>query len=180
MYVELAKTDEESLQFCLDKSSSLIKSVIEEIRKISKTLTVPQRNIMLIAESIGILLEDLAAVDPIKITFTEKGLDEEKLSDKIRLDIFRIVQEQLNNILKHAEATHATINLIQEDAHVLLQIHDNGKGCDSMEDNGGIGMMNIRARVQAHQGELSVVSRPGEGFGLMIILPFRPNGLQLS
>jgi signal transduction histidine kinase len=171
MYIELAKTDDESRDFCLNKSSGLLVTVIEEIRKISKTLTIPEKHLMQIAESIHILLDDLAIFHPIKIAFTEQGVDEESLSDKIRLDIFRIVQEQLNNILKHAGATSATISLTQENSSLVLQIADNGKGCEIKQESEGIGMRNIRMRVDSHQGEFSVVSRPGEGFALRVKLP---------
>ena len=171
MYIELAKTDEGSREFCLNKSSALLVTVIEEIRRISKSLTIPEKHLMQITESINILVDDLALLHPIKIAFTEQGVDEESLSDKIRLDIFRIVQEQLNNILKHAEATSATISLIQETSHLVLQIVDNGKGCELDEHSEGIGMINIRTRVESHRGEISVVSQPGKGFSLIVTLP---------
>jgi signal transduction histidine kinase len=136
---------------------------------------------MQIAESIHILLDDLTLLHPIKITFTAQGVEEESLSDKIRLDIFRIVQEQLNNILKHADATSAAISLIQENSQLVLQIVDNGKGCEIKRDSEGIGMVNIRTRVESHHGECSVVSRPGEGFTLHVTLPLNsPNGPSIS
>ncbi len=171
MYIELAKADDGSREFCLNKSSALLVTVIEEIRRISKSLTVPGKHLMQIAESIHILLDDLSILHPIKIAFTERGVDEERLSDKIRLDIFRIVQEQLNNILKHAQATSATIGLIQENSQLLLEIADNGKGCEITQESEGIGIRNIRTRVDSHNGTLSVVSRPGEGFTLSVALP---------
>jgi signal transduction histidine kinase len=171
MYIELAKSDEGSREFCLNKSSELLVTVIEEIRRISKSLTVPGKHLMQIAESINILLDDLSILHPIKIAFTERGVDDGSLGDKIRLDIFRIVQEQLNNILKHAEATSATISLVQENSRLLLQIADNGKGCEITQESEGIGMRNMRTRVDSHNGTFSVVSRPGEGFTLSVALP---------
>jgi signal transduction histidine kinase len=174
MYIELAKTDDERREICLNKSSDLLVTVIDEIRRISKTLTIPGKHLMRIAESINILLDDLSRLTSIKITFTERGVDEESLSDKIRLDIFRIVQEQLNNIVKHAEATSATISLIRVNTHLVLQIVDNGKGCETKQEREGIGMVNIRTRVESHHGEFSVVSRPGAGFALTVTLPLNP------
>jgi signal transduction histidine kinase len=171
MYIELAKTDDENREVCLNKSSDLLVTVIEAIRKISKTLIVPEKHLMELGESINILLDDLTVLHPIQIEFTEQGVDEEKLSDRIRLDILRIVQEQLNNILKHAEATSATISLIQETSHLVLKIVDNGKGCEIKQENEGIGMVNIRTRVESHHGEFSVVSPPGKGFSLEVKVP---------
>ena len=171
MYIELAKTDEENREVCLNKSSDLLVTVIAAIRKISKTLIVPEKHLMQLGESINILLDDLTVLHPLKIEFTEEGVEEERLSDKIRVDILRIVQEQLNNILKHAEATSASISLIQGTAYLVLQIADNGKGCEIQQENEGIGMLNIRTRAESHHGEVSVVSHPGKGFTLEVKVP---------
>ena len=89
MYIELAKTDEENREMCLNKSSSYLITVIEAIRKISKTLTFPEKRLMGLSESINILLDDLVAVQPLKIEFNENSIDEKHLSEKVRLDILK-------------------------------------------------------------------------------------------
>ena len=171
MYIELAKTDEENREMCLTKSSGYLVTVIEAIRKISKVLAFPQKHIMGLSESINILLDDLIIVHPIKIEFNESGIDENCLSEKIQLDILRIVQEQLNNILKHAKASFVSINLTQHTSQIVLQIVDDGDGCDIGQDGKGIGMMNIKSRVESHHGKVTIVSNPGKGFELKIELP---------
>src|SRR5580658_1515365 len=87
MYVELAKTDDENREMCLDKSSGYLVVVIDAIRKISKALTFPEKRLMGLSESINILLDDLIIIQPLKIEFNENGIDEKSLSDKLRLDI---------------------------------------------------------------------------------------------
>jgi signal transduction histidine kinase len=171
MYIELAKTDDENREMCLNKSSGYLLTVIEAIRKISKTLAFPQKHIMGLAESINILLDDLTVIQPIKIEFNENGIDEKSLSEKIRLDILRIVQEQLNNILKHAKASFATINLTQQASQILLQIVDDGEGCEILPDGKGVGMINIKSRAESHNGKVTIASNPGKGFELNVELP---------
>jgi PAS domain S-box-containing protein len=171
MYIELAKTDEENREMCLNKSTDFLMIVIEAIRKISKALTIPEQHLMGLSESINILLDDLIVIQPIKIEFNEDGIDEDNLSEKLRLDILRIVQEQLNNILKHAKASFATINLTQQASQILLQIVDDGDGCELLQEGKGIGLMNIRSRAESHNGKVTIASNPGKGFELKVELP---------
>ena len=82
------------------------------------------------------------------MNFKGEGVDEEELDEKLQLTIFRIVQEQLNNILKHANATCATINLTRQGNEIALLISDNGNGCNILEAGKGIGIINIRSRAE--------------------------------
>src|SRR5579863_4597949 len=178
IYIELAKTDEVNREMCLNKSSGYLMTVIEAIRKISKVLAFPEKQIMGLSESINILLDDLIVIQPLKIEFTEDGVDEKRLSEKLRLDILRIVQEQLNNILKHAKASFATINLTQQTSQIVLQIVDDGTGCEVPQNSKGVGLTNIRSRAESHNGKVTIASNPGKGFELKVELPLNSGELQ--
>ncbi len=178
MYIELAKTDEENREMCLNKSTDSLMIVIEAIRKISKALTIPEQHLMGLSESINILLDDLIVIQPIQIEFNEDGLEENNLSEKLRLDILRIVQEQLNNILKHAKASFATINLTQQTSQIILQIVDDGDGCETLQEDKGIGLMNIRSRAESHHGKVTIASNPGKGFELTVELPLNSSEMK--
>jgi PAS domain S-box-containing protein len=170
LYIELAKTDDESRGMCLEKSSGYIMKVIEEIRKISKTMAIPSPHLMGLIESINNLVDDLIVIHPVKIEFHEKGIVENMLDERLQLDIFRIVQEQLNNILKHSKATRATINLTGQGKEILLLISDNGEGYDTFQEVTGVGLINITSRAESYQGKVTVVSSPGEGYTLKVML----------
>jgi PAS domain S-box-containing protein len=170
LYIEMAKTDGERREMCLDKSSSFIVKVIDEIRKISKGLSTPNM-VMGLLDSIHMLLDDLIMIDTLKIEFHAAGFDEQELDERLRLTIFRIVQEQLNNILKHAEATTAIIKLFKRGNKIVLHISDNGKGHDLLADENGVGNMNIRSRVELYRGSVTIVSEPGKGYELKVVLP---------
>jgi len=170
LYIEMAKTDDEAREMCLDKSSGYIMKVIEEIRKISKTLATPSVHLMGLIESIRNLLDDLVVMHLIKIEFHEEGIVEKELPEKLQLDILRIVQEQLNNILKHAKATHATIDLTRHENEIILLISDNGEGCDTSIERKGVGLINIRSRAESNHGWVTIASKPGEGYVLKVVL----------
>jgi PAS domain S-box-containing protein len=170
LYIEMAKTDDENREMCLEKSSGYILNVIEEIRRISKTLSTPGMNMGLF-DSIKILLRDLIMVHALKIEFQTTGVEEENLDERLQLTIFRIVQEQLNNILKHAKATHAIINLTKQGNEIFLLITDNGEGFNILEAEKGMGLINIRSRAELYHGNVTIVSKPGKGYELKVVLP---------
>ncbi|MDB5280798.1 MAG: putative signal transduction histidine kinase [Ferruginibacter sp.] len=97
LYIDLAKTDEVQREMCLKKSSDYIVNVITGIRKISSTLASPGTQFGLF-HSINKLLGDVGMASPTKIQFTPNGINEAYLDEKLQLAIFRIVQEQVNNI----------------------------------------------------------------------------------
>jgi len=171
LYIEIARADEQNSEVYLEKASVYIVSVIEQIRKISKTLANPGTMIMGLSESINILLDDVRVIHPLKIEFLDDGMDDSELEDRLQLDIFRIVQEQLNNILKHSGATHATIHLAKNKKEVVVDIFDNGKGNDLSQPNKGVGILNIISRAELCHGKVIIASKPGQGYELKVTLP---------
>lgn len=172
LYVELAKTDQENRGMFLEKSSDYILEVIQEIRKISKALITPVL-VMGLIDSIKILINDLLLTNPIGLELLEENVDEALLSDKLQLDIFRIVQEQMQNILKHAQASQATIAIKQTLYSITLQIQDNGKGCELNSGKNGVGIMNIQSRAELCGGRMNILSAPDEGFILKVVIPIK-------
>jgi len=170
LYIEMAKTDEELREMCLDKSSGYIKDVIEEIRKISKTMATPGLHAIGLFDCIKILLDDLIIIHPIKIKFHRNGINDNELNEKLQLNIFRIVQEQLNNIIKHANASTVSIDLRRHGNDIELFISDNGQGCTVSERGKGVGIRNIMSRAELYHGKAEIKSKPGEGFHLKVML----------
>jgi PAS domain S-box-containing protein len=180
LYIEMAKTGEHNTKMCLEKSSRYVLNVIEEIRRISKTLATPDMQLGVV-DSIKILIADLKIIHPIKIDFQENGVGEVGLDERMQLTIFRIVQEQLNNILKHSKATQAIINLTKQQNNIILLISDNGKGCNILDEGeNGVGNMNIRSRAALYHGKVTIVSKPGKGYALKVELFLKKNILKPS
>jgi signal transduction histidine kinase len=102
---------------------------------------------------------------------------EADLPPHIENGLYRIAQEALNNSLKHAEATKVFVSLKMQEGNVELEIADNGKGFDmeAIQDQGGMGMVSIRERVQALHGEYSITSKPNEGTQVWVRVPLNPS-----
>ena len=169
LYIDVAKTDEESRAMCLDKASEYIMNVIEEIRKVSKKLVAPDMHFFSLAESIRNMVEDIELSHSIKLSFYQTGIVESGMNEKLQVDIFRIIQEQLTNILKHSGATSAVIDLIIDGGRVILQISDNGKGCDPSKVM-GLGLINIKNRAELNLGSVAIISQPGKGYSLKVVM----------
>ena len=100
------------------------------------------------------------------------GFEEDSVNDKFKLNLFRIVQEQLNNIIKHARATRVTIRLTQNKKSITLTISDNGVGFDAGKKRNGIGVANIKSRASVFNGTTVFVTQPEHGCILVVKFPF--------
>ena len=88
-------------------------SLTAEIRKLTKGLTTDVIKNMGLCDAIENIVRDTMEVSPINILLTIEGFIENSVNEKFKLNIFRIIQEQLNNILKHAQATKVIIKMLQ-------------------------------------------------------------------
>ena len=75
----------------------------------------------------------------------------------------------MNNILRHAEASEVEISLKNEDDHVELTMKDNGKGFDATAKKTGIGLTNIQNRAQMYDGDVKIITSPGNGCIMKIV-----------
>ena len=171
-YIQMAKTDKNKRDVCLEKSTDYIAHVINEIRKISKTLVVPVTHLLSLFDNINILTQDLEEFYPVKIKFKTAGIDEEYLNEKIQLAIYRIVQEQLNNIIKHAGAAIVTISLYKQANEIILSVSDNRKGCDLLKEKNGVGIINIKSRAGLFGGIVTIKSKRSLGYELKVVFPY--------
>lgn len=91
----------------------------------------------------------------------------------LEVQVYHIVVEALNNVVKHAAATRLAMRLTRIDGHLHLRIADDGRGFDPSQSNGGMGLDNMRERVARLGGQLSVVSKPGGGTRLEAMIPYQ-------
>lgn len=173
LYLEMAKTDEQNRDTCLDQSSAYILKVINDINLISKALTTPTMHFVHLIENIKMLVTDLTRMYSIKINFTAKGIEEEELEESLQLGIFRIIQEQTANIWKSAKATHINITLARKQGMIHLHILDNGADYEMAKVKKGVGMIHIRSRAELLHGKASIAYKTGEGCLLKVILPLK-------
>jgi two-component system CheB/CheR fusion protein len=111
--------------------------------------------------------------------FHSARLTDERLTSEIETNLYRITQEALNNVAKHAQATHVAVVLERRDGHITLIIEDNGIGMTLGEDaltyieNGGLGLIGMRERAALIGGELEIESSAGDGTTIFVRLPIR-------
>jgi len=170
MYLKMAMKNEGNRELYIEKSYGMVTEVIETIRRIAKNLVVPGIHIIGLFENIKILVKDLNGIHPLKIEFKTENIGQGDLDEKMQLAIFRIVQEQMNNILKHSKAKHATIHLSMHQDEVVLLINDDGKGCEITKAKNGVGLINIKSRAELYFGSVAITSTPGQGFEMKAIL----------
>jgi signal transduction histidine kinase len=151
-----------------------INDVMEEIRLLTRTLVNPVARNISLRDSITDLvqsLKDLLLSTDFNLYLEES--DEEKfLSPEVKVNIFRIVQEQINNIVKHANATIVNIYLTYDAGEIKLTIEDNGIGFDATKPIPGIGLTSIQQRAKAFSGDIEIESSPGKGCTLSVTFPY--------
>lgn len=149
-----------------------LQNAIDEIRNLSHRLNPAQLEDIGLEESLEELLRRLNSAEKFKVQLDIN--DPVALKDidfHISLSIFRIVQEQIHNIIKHADASHVRIIIELSKQFIDMEISDNGKGFNPKEISRGVGLANIRNRAEFHGGVTHVSSAPGEGCSLSVHIP---------
>lgn len=101
------------------------------------------------------------------------------LSEAVSMALYRIAQEGITNIVKHAGATAVDLSLIADESEIRLLLRDNGRGFDLSQTSTGFGLQGMRERAQAIGGQLTLNSQPGKGCELRVIIPGTRSGEQL-
>ena len=99
-----------------------------------------------------------------------------RLQKDYELALYRITQELINNVLKHAEAKNVSLQIGQRDEKIILMMEDNGKGFDVNAHKDGYGLNNLDARTKLMQGTMIIDSQPGKGTSVLIEIPYNFNG----
>jgi len=169
LYIEMAKKDPDNRDRFLLESSQHTHKAIEEIKNLSKGLISTEIESLGLTAVIENIVKDVIVANRVEITLEcDKTSD---LNDKLSLNIFRIIQEQLNNIVKHANASKIEIDLSRKTNELLLSIKDNGIGYDTSKKHTGIGIKNIMSRAELYNGKALFISEPGKGCELVVTIP---------
>ena len=148
-----------------------LQSAIDENRKIAHELVTPDLLTKKFNEQIENLSDAMLKTSGINVELNTNDLKEELLSDKQKLAIYRIAQEQCTNIIKYAQATSVDILLKTSNDEFMMIIIDNGIGMDPAQNTTGIGLRNINARLSVFHGTVNIETNPGNGFKLEIKIP---------
>lgn len=149
-----------------------VSTALKDLRNLSRVLNSKYINKIGLQESL--LKETQYLGSHTDIRFEMEVVDGvSRLSPEHELMVFRVAQEALSNIVKHAGATHVTIKIDYQPAAFMMSVADDGRGFDQGNDKaGGIGLINMRQRVELMRGTLQIISAPGSGTRLTINIPY--------
>lgn len=171
LILSVVAEDPEKYRDVLDNSIQNIQRAIEENRKLSHSLATPDLKLMSLPKQLSSLAHGMFYQQPVKVSFSRKGFNEELMDDKRKIALYRIAQEQCTNIIKYARATRVDIILRIKQSQVQLIIKDNGAGMEPGKSSDGIGIRNMRGRVSIYGGSLQIDTAPGKGFKLTVTIP---------
>ncbi|MDB5262279.1 MAG: sensor histidine kinase [Adhaeribacter sp.] len=151
-------------------SKELLDQAIDDLRDLSKRLNTEYVSRQGLAESLRFQL-NLIQKTGLFITTQEVHGEERALDPEKKLIIFRIAQEALNNIMKHADAKNISVLLMYLPDKIILSIKDDGKGFEPEQADKSLGLQNMRHRANLIGAKFTLQSKPGEGCLARLILP---------
>ena len=165
------KTDEQRkmLQNALD----IIDDSVKEVRAVSHSMMPNALVKSGLKEAIKEFVNRLGKTDHLKFDLQISGLNE-RLNTTIETIVFRVLQEIVNNILKHSKATIVTIQIIKDIEELTIIVEDNGVGFDvNTAKSDGIGLKNLQSRIEYLHGTVNIDSHLQKGTTIIIELPIK-------
>ena len=172
LYLGMLSTDSLKRVDLIDRMKEFLDIAISEIRVISREQVTPQRKFNL-KELIEELIGNLNDHTPSVTRFTCQVENDLPIDEDLKLNLYRIVQEQINNILKYASAKEATISIYTAHESIVVSIIDDGQGFDPLVKRKGIGISNMINRVESYDGEVRIETGSGKGCKIWIRIPIQ-------
>ena len=173
MYLGMVKVKQdipENIEMIV-KSYDYVNDALEGIRKLTHSLVAPTLGDNSLQEILKEFIQEVNSTHAIEVKLVNEMNKGQMKDKKKELMIYRIIQEQMNNIYKHAQAKTMIIHLKAEDGCLSLSIAVNGVGFDTLKKDNGIGLRNIRSRVEFYSGNMNIISSPGKGCRLEVTIP---------
>jgi len=155
------------------KSEQYIKDAINEIRRLSHELAPVSLKDISLQEAFEILINNINDHKRFDIKLQIDPIEQNQMPADLKINLYRILQEQLNNVVKYAQATELSISLTADEDFIRLLISDNGKGFDPKAQSNGIGLENIRRRTKLFSGEFTLNTSPGNGCEVIVEIPLK-------
>ena len=153
-----------------ERSMDMLDSSIKEMRRVAHNM-MPE---VLVRFGLDVALKDFCndinQSGALKLSYQSIGLSENAIEQTTSITVYRIVQELINNTMKHAAATSAIVQVTRSNDQISVTVEDDGKGFDAsiLNQSKGIGWTNIQNRVDFLKGKLDVQTSPGKGTSVLI------------
>ncbi len=156
-----------------DQAFKLLDEAVVEVRRISHDMVRGNLSRFGLTVALEDLCGTLRVPGSMEVELGVHGL-EQRLEGKIEVAVYRMVQEAVGNVLKHAQASELSIQVNRAPASLNVMVEDNGAGFDPTQQKEGMGMGNLRERASAFGGAVTVDSRTGHGTTVTIDIPLQP------
>lgn len=161
----------------LNEHTQMLYGIVNNLRTICRELRPPSLSPFGLEVAIRDHAEKLHDQNPLLKIHLDLMRDQQVLSDSLRLNLFRIYQQAISNVIRHAEATEAHIRFWWDDNMILLEVEDNGKGFDvpnswvELVRREHFGLVGLAERLESIRGKLEVVSAVGNGTLIRAVVP---------
>ncbi|MBU0996301.1 MAG: response regulator [Proteobacteria bacterium] len=168
----------------VERFSTTLKNSISAVRELSYNLRPPNLDQLGLVQTIYRFCEDFSESNRIKVKFHSAGVNDLELDFDTEINLYRIVQEGLNNVRKHAKAENATIRFTAAYPNIILRIEDDGAGFDVKRRLGEalsekrMGIRNMRERVYLLKGKFRIHSHESEGTKVIVEIPYMENKIK--
>jgi PAS domain S-box-containing protein len=179
--LELMQSDlppgSEAVRQSIREAMLLTEQTMEQVRLLARGLRPPSLDTVGLNPTLEDYCRDFARVTRLAVEYS--GVELPALSDTATITLYRVVQEGLTNVAKHARASQVWVTLRQDVSQVNLSVEDDGQGFDreaaepAADHPWGIGLLGMQERLELLGGRLEVTSRPGRGTRLVARIPWR-------
>lgn len=171
LYLKTAQKQEVIKETLITQSLDYVQKAVDELRNISHNLTPAELKLNGLSVALKVFAEKLHIPKSFEVKLKIGELHETRISQPVKLAVYRIVQEVVNNILKHANANKVGIYLCGTNDMLNLTVTDNGKGLDLSTIKKGLGITNIYNRAENFGGSAEIISSPRKGCNWNIYIP---------
>lgn len=162
---------DEERRSAFSTAMNVLDGAVRDVRTIAHTLSSSTLQELGIVAALQEIVASTTTSEGVRFTLDVHGIDEH-IPEQVELGVYRIAQELITNILRHAHAENAHISLLKGEREVILMIEDNGVGFDPKERGvGGMGRRNMEARVRTMNGRIMFDSIPGHGTTVTVEIP---------
>ena len=160
----------------IESGRKYIGEAINEIRRLSHMLAPASFNDAFLKEDFESLINAININNQFTVQLHFESFEKNTVSYEVQINLYRILQEQLINIIKYAKATTVAIDVTLINKSICLRIADNGKGFDVKTAKNGNGLRNMQRRAKLFAGEVTISSSPGLGCEIIVTLPLNDAG----
>lgn len=166
-YEAMAATNPDINREDFDEIGDMLDEVNTELRRTAYNLMPDILSMHGIVEALKMYIDPINTYKQLYVNLQINGVPE--ITDKLfELSLYRIIQELIQNIIKHAEATNTLVQLNFTEDNITLLVKDNGKGFDVGNAHSGLGLQNVRSRVQSFGGTMQITSSELKGTNVLI------------